>query len=123
MNRPRVYSGIYVDDIMNDKVYIGGGMNFPESFEYFNIKKNQWISLTNMNKRHKIWPLIWNDDDNPNIINIASVYQCKIFERIDIRENKWNEYKLNSKSFDDLFGANIDIGQTLSRLLVTRHSL
>ena len=57
-----------------------------------------------------MWPIIWNDD--ANILIIGSFYECKLFERIDIRENKWVNYMINGKTFNKLFG--VDIGDTRS---------
>ena len=50
-------------------------------------------------------PLIWNDE-------------TKIFEKIDIRENKWYQYKTSDDEFDAVFGINI-INNDLSRLLMS----
>ena len=51
---------------------------------------------------------MWNCD--PNIIVIGSIDndEGKVFEKIDIRENIWNDYMINNnKSFDELFGITI----------------
>ena len=62
--------------------------------------KNKWILLNDTRGKHNRFPIIWNDN-NPNILNIASV--GKLVERIDIRENKWHSYKPHNKRFDKLF--------------------
>ena len=101
-----------------DTVYIGGGWEAPKKFEYYNLTKDKWISLNDTNKPHKTWPMIWND--KPNIINIASIKDCKLFEKIDIRENKWNinrDLTNDTKCIDKLFGINIDIDNIHHRLL------
>ena len=109
MNDERCYSGIYVDNIGYNRVYIGGGWDLPKKFEYFDINENEWISLCDTNGSHQYWPCIWSDNNNPNLINIASVYKSKYIEQIDIRENKWNEYKINNhESIDTLFGTIMD---------------
>ena len=43
---------------------------------------------------------MWNDD--ANVINVVSV--CKLFEKIDIRDNKWISYTPYLRSFNRLFG-------------------
>ena len=45
-------------------------------FEYYDCTKNQWILECG---RYKWFA-------GPNVINIASSYRCKIFEKIDMRE-------------------------------------
>ena len=55
--------------------------------------------------------------DNQNIIHIASVSDCKLFEKIDIRENKWNIY-INNQSFDDIFALKIQQNDYHARLLL-----
>ena len=46
-----------------------------------------------------------------------------LFERIDIRENKWSDYKINNnKYFDDLFGTIIVDNNMHSRLLFASQS-
>ena len=57
---------------------------------------------------HYYWPMIWNDD--VNIIITGSIYECKSFEMIDIRENKWNVYAQNEdESFDKIFGEKLEL--------------
>ena len=121
MNEERRFSGIFVDDINNQKVYVGGGFDNDSSkkFEFYDIKKNKWICLCDTNGNHKLWPIIWSDE--PNIINIASTSQCKMIEKIDIRENKWNN--LYVEDFDDLFGLKINIDQTGNRLLFDNRTI
>ena len=115
MNNDRRFSGICVDEYVNDKVYIGGGYRSSQKCEWYNTTKNKWISLNDTNGTHESWPIIWNT--NPNVINIASVHHCKIFETNDIRENKWNIIKDNDQ-FDILFGKKIQ-SDIDTRLLIS----
>ena len=122
MNEERRCSGICMDHINKNRVYVGGGWSSPKKFEYYDIMKDEWISLCDMKGTHKYWPCIFNDGNNPNIINIGSIANCKILEQIDIRENKWNDYIINEKkSFDELFATEIPKHDIRSRLLFSRH--
>ena len=121
MNNDRRDSGIYVDKFNNNRVYIGGGYQSRKTFEYYDINKNQWISLSNTNQEHTIWPIIWSDQ--PYIINIASSYKCNVFEKLDIRQNKWIGYLPNNhKSLNDIFGIKNNFTQMHSRLLMALDS-
>ena len=80
------------------------------------------ITVCDTLSRHRIWPIIWSD--NKNILHIASTKDCKQFEWIDIRENKWNKYiPNNNKSFNDVFGTIIDSHTFESRLLISHNIL
>ena len=117
MNEEREYSGICVETRFHDRVYIGGGANAPKKVEYYSIRKNEWLSLPDTNGNHRTWPIIWND--GANVINIASIDDCKLFEKIDIRENKWDVYISDANNaFDNLFATQIDINDWNSRLLI-----
>ena len=115
MNNQRKSSGICVDSYVRNKLYVDGGEHSPNTFEYYDTSKNKWISLSNSIHGHIYYPVIWNYDANTLIV--GSVYDCKLFERFDIRENKWYEYKINGKTFNDLFG--VDIENDYPRLLVS----
>ena len=115
MNYERMHAGICVDNYICKRVYVGGGSTSPKTFECYDTEKNKWTSLCNTKKKHDTWPIIWNDD--ANILMIGSIFQCKQFERFDIRENKWYDYMINGNTFDQLFGAGIKINSDYSRLL------
>ena len=67
MSNPRRHAGIcVVDDYMHKNVYIGGGSESPNTFECYNAEKNKWTSLCNTKNNHKYWPIIWNEDINPD---------------------------------------------------------
>ena len=86
MNENRVYSGICIDEFVNNKVFICVEYLLPKT------------------EKHSSWPLIWNDETK--IVKIASTTtKRKSFAQLDLRENKWMDYMSNNKnSFDDLFG-------------------
>ena len=101
MNENRSYSGICFDKYNKNRVFIGNGFNSKRTFEYLDISKNNWISLSNTKEQHDAWPLLYMNQ--PNIVHIAS--PDKTFERIDIREGKWIKYIPNNyKTFNELFG-------------------
>ena len=124
MNTERRNSGINVDVSNNQRIYVGGGSGYADNkCEYYNIIKNEWISLPDTNSKYPIWPIIWNDNYNSNIINISAVYNCKVIEQIDIRENKWNVFLTNidgNSSFDKLFGTEKTTAHH-ARLLLKSH--
>ena len=98
-------------------LFICGGEQDPNKFEYYDINKNKWILLSDTINAHKYWPIMWNYD--VNILIIGSVFKCKSFEIIDIRENKWNNFNINDiETFDELFGININANKSDSRLLI-----
>ena len=109
MNEQRTCAGICVDDYAHN-VYIGGGKESPSTFEGYDAVKNKWTLLCETNYDHAYWPIIWND--KANIIIIGST-DCRLFERIDIRENKWTDYIINDKTFDKLFGTDKVDGRLL----------
>ena len=132
MKHSRRYCGIYVDKFNHDdnnynkRIYIGGGMDSNNKFEYFDINKNEWYLLPNTNGMHGRWPIIWKDDIN--IINIASIHKCKKFEKLDLRQNKWSVYigndendLLASNSFDNIFSTTIHKEEYNSRLLIANN--
>eukprot|EP01084_Bolivina_argentea_P271520 462061_1 len=88
MNDKRCRSGIYCERYVYKRVYIGGGKTSRgavNTFEYLDIAKDKWIVIKNSKYSH-VNPIIWME--NPNIINIASVY-ANIFECMDLRMGKW----------------------------------
>ena len=107
MTHKRCRVGIYKDEHEENKIYIGGGKiaysKGSNKFEYYDLNKNNWFNLGDTNGTHGCNPIIWKDD--PNIINIASVWS-KQFEKMDLRENKWNIFIKDhgDRSFDDVFG-------------------
>ena len=116
MNEERRYHGICHDTYNDEKVYVGGGWETPKKFEYYDIRKNKWTLLSDSRGEHAGWPIIWNDD--VNIIHIASTIKCKIFERLDIRENKWRSYiTKDNNNFDNIFGVTV-YDDNSSRLLI-----
>eukprot|EP01084_Bolivina_argentea_P166427 288921_1 len=115
MKHKRKCCGIYVDKNDSERIYVGGGFHSLKQFEYWVASKNEWFILPNSNKCHEVWPIIWSS--NVNVINVASV-KCKVFERLDLRENKWHVYVGNdSTSFNDFFGASIK-ASSYSRLII-----
>ena len=117
MIEQRRFSGIFVDQYIKQRVYVCGGEQAPKKVEYYDAMKNEWILICDTNGQHQKWPIIWNDFNNPNIINIASIQNCKLFERNDIRENKWNYFIKNSNDFNNLFGIQIRKNDNQCRLL------
>ena len=115
LNEKRTYSGIYVDEYVNGRIYVGAGYYSDKSFEFYDATKNKWMLLANTNGTHRFWPIIWKD--NPNVIHIASSEDCKYFEKLDIRQNKWMDY-IKNESFDSTFGTEININSS-SRLLMS----
>ena len=75
--------------------------------ECYDIVKNEWITISEKTVgEHRMYPIIWTE--NNNIIHIAST-RCKLFEKMDLRENKWIVYVGNDdKSFDNIFGTVIE---------------
>ena len=115
-NEKRHNSGIYVDQFVNKRVYVGGGaMGKYKECEYYDISKNQWYSLPDTNMEYKFHPILWME--NSNIINIASSYS-KSFEMMDLRQRKWDVYVKSdgSKTFEDVFGASISANSIHVRL-------
>ena len=106
MNKERRFAGICVDQNRNKKIYIGGGTKAEKHVEYYDIFKDKWVAISEYTVgEHRYHPIIWTE--NNNIINIASSW-CKLFEKIDFRENKWNVYIGNDdSSFDNIFGKTI----------------
>ena len=113
MKQARCRSGIYVDKINKQRVFIGGGkIRVPmKKFECYDINKNIWTLLSDTIGYHCADPLIWMD--NPNIINIISSF-CKIWEQMDLRENKW---KIKTGFFDNPFGKAVKSNSFGCRLL------
>ena len=111
MKNERESAGIYVDNNVYQRVYIGGGKYSSQKVEYYDIIKNKWTLLCDTNTNHKYWPILW--DKNPNVIIIGSVHKKKdLFEQIDIRENKWKKYYINDgnvSSLYNIFGVKADI--------------
>ena len=118
-NRQSSYSGIYADNMINHNVYVCGGEMSSGAFEYYDIIKDKWIEMSWTKYIHECWPIIWSDDNNPNIIYIGSIRKCKSFEQIDIRQNKWKKCTINNiEAFDNLFATNININDYHARLLL-----
>ena len=111
MNEKRTYSGICIDKYNKERIYVGGGYYSSNTFEYYDFIKDSWISLANTNGQHKYWPIMWNE--NANIIFITS--NCKVIEKIDIRENKWCNY-MNNENNDYIFRNTVNSWK--SRILI-----
>eukprot|EP01083_Nonionella_stella_P161878 530749_1 len=107
MNIGRKRCGICFDGV-TDKVFVGGGiaeeLSSLTSFEYLDLKQNKWISLCSANDCHSYCPIIWIDDAHAQVIHIASS-SSQVFERMDLRENKWNIY-IDKEKYQNMFGKN-----------------
>ena len=107
---------IYSTNYIRKNVYVGGGEKDTKAVECYDAAKNKWTSLSDTTEDHRYRPIIWNDDTN--IIIIGSMWGSNTFEKIDIRENKWNDYMINNKTFNNLFGTHFEIEKDNSRLLL-----
>ena len=92
MHTSRGEAGIYFDKKVNN-VYIGGGNDF--GVEYYDLNKNGWIQLAELNEQHKNYPIIWKSNDNNDVLYIASVENIinRKIERLDLRDNKNWQYE------------------------------
>ena len=118
-NTNAIDRGIYYDDTKK-LIYVGGGWNSSENctsnrMEYYDINKNAWSELPQMNNGHDVNPLIWIDDGN--LLHIMSV-SGNCIEYIDLREAKKWEIKDKdvSKLFNTKFTDN-DADATVSHLI------
>ena len=98
MNYCKSECGAFYDEI-GGKIYVGGGIGYTSNDtytdagyirEYYDIIKNKWYILPITRMAHRKRPCIWIDNDNRNLLYIASCFadyiEC-IDLRIDSNEN------------------------------------
>eukprot|EP01084_Bolivina_argentea_P016042 30058_1 len=121
MNDGRDMMGIYYDAFIdNHRVYVGGGRDGTRrynKFEYYDINKNKWFRLPDADGNYQ-HPVIWSE--YVNILHAVSHVteshpKSKLFEQLDLRENKWHIY-VKQDQFDDLIGMDTQKGNNYIRL-------
>lgn len=107
--------GIYHDN-NNGKLYIGGGradlFRIRKEIECLDLETNKWFhDIPNTNYYHNIYPQIWKDELDQNILCIASIHEnCMEYIDLRIHNKSWNVLYSNNdkieKSLSDKFGIN-----------------
>ena len=82
-------------DKENKVVYAVGGSLNGKRAEYYDLLKNQWYDLPEMNCKHANYPFVWKNED---LLYVAS---CKKQESefIDLREHSKFWKNFNTESF------------------------
>ena len=92
MNYCKSQCGAFYDGV-NNKIYVGGGNGFTgtdvtmsasQRREYYDMVKNKWYILKNTKYKHENYPSVWIDDDNLNVLCIASI-SADCIEYLDLR--------------------------------------
>ena len=114
-------SGICADELVNvnqrQKIYTGCGTDATKKTQFYDVTKNEWYPLPDTNEKHKYHPILWFEDFN--ILNIASAW-TNTFEKLDLRQKKWNVFVGNDKydTFDNIFGISVPMASNNVRMCV-----
>merc|ERR1711933_105251 len=104
MHRFHCQGGIAYD-AMNERVYVGGGLDTKHTFSYLDLSQQVWLNIADTKYEHTQYPAIWcNEFASNNIVYIAgnSRTDLGVVEFIDLRAGNvgWqvapNEMQLNA---------------------------
>ena len=85
LNTGRYNAGICYESIGNSLYMAGGDGAASQRIEKYDFEKNKWLHMGKTMYGYYVKPMVWIDDMDPNILNIASARLDYHMERIDLR--------------------------------------